>query len=242
MESMRRALLAIFLIGQLHLTAAKLEFEVVSIKLGDPNDPSSSSRSGPASFEMRNTTLNTLVRNAFGLNEFQLLGGPKWAGSARFNMVAKIPPHSSRQDIPSMMQSMLSDRFKLVSHRETRILREYALVVDKGGAKLTRASEEDLAQGGSSQGPRQIKARAATVAELAQMLISAVEAPVVDRTGISGQYNIALRFSPTLNGTPGDNDLPDIFTEIKKLGLRLEALRGPVEVLVIDSAEMPSDN
>ena len=239
---MRRALLAIFWLGQLHLAAEKLEFEVVSIKPGDPNDPSSSSRSNPASFEMRNTTLNTLVRGAFDLNEFQLLGGPKWAGSARFSMVAKIPPHSRREDIPLMMQSMLADRFKLVFHREMRTLREYALVVDKGGSKLTSASEEEKAHGGSSQGPRRLTAQAATLADLARMLVSVVEAPVVDRTGISGQYSIALRFSPTLNGAPGDGDQPDIFTEIKKLGLRLEAFRGPVEVLVIDSAEMPSDN
>lgn len=227
---------------QLQQPAPRVEFEVVSVRPGDPNDPSSSGRSTPGGMEMRNTTLNTLVRSAYGLNEFQLVGGPKWAGSAKFNVVAKIPMGTTRDQMPLMIQSMLADRFKLEFHRETRALQEYALEVAKGGSRLQDATEEDKAHAGTSQGPRQIKAGSATLSDLARMLISVVGAPVLDRTGIKGQYNIALRFAPLMGGAPADDNLPDIFAALHQLGLKLEPIKGPVEVLVIDSAAMPSEN
>lgn len=239
---MRAILLALMATAQVQQPIARVEFEVVSVKPGDPNDPSSSGRSTPGSMEMRNTTLNTLVRSAYGLNEFQLVGGPKWAGSAKFNVVAKMPAGATRERIPLMMQSMLADRFKLEFHRETRTLQEYALVVAKGGPKLLEATEEDKAHGGTSQGPRLIKASGATLSELARMLISAVRAPVLDRTGITGQYIISLQFAPLLGSTPTDDNLPDIFAAVQQLGLKLEPIKAPVEVVVIDNAAMPSEN
>jgi uncharacterized protein (TIGR03435 family) len=74
------------------------------------------------------------------------------------------------------------------------------------------------------------------------MLISAVRAPVVDHTGITGQYTIALQFAPLLGGTPADENLPDIFTAVQQLGLKLEPIKAPVELVVIDNAVMPSEN
>jgi uncharacterized protein (TIGR03435 family) len=240
---MRRILLALVTAAQLHSqSAARVEFEVVSVKPGDPNDPSSSGRGMPGGMEMRNTTLNTLVRSAYNLNEFQLIGGPKWAGSARFVVVGKFPKDATREQTPLMLQAMLADRFKLEFHRETRTLQEYELVAAKGGPKLQEASEADKGRGGSSQGPRQIKATSITVARLAEMLISAVSAPVLDRTGITGQYTIALRFAPLMGGGPGDENLPDIFGAVQQLGLKLAPIKGAVEVLVIDNAVMPSEN
>jgi uncharacterized protein (TIGR03435 family) len=239
---MRAVLLALVVAAQAQQPASRVEFEVVSVKPGDPNDPSSSGRSTPGGMEMRNTTLNTLVRGAYGLNEFQLAGGPKWAGSAKFNVVAKMPEGATRDQIPLMMQSMLADRFKLEFHRETRTLQEYALVVAKGGPKLQEATEDGKAHNGTSQGPRLIKARAATLSDLARMLIGAVRAPVLDRTEIAGQYTIALEFAPLLGSTPTDENLPDIFAAVQSLGLRLEPIKGPVELVVIDSAAMPPEN
>jgi len=85
--AMRAILLAMVAAAQAQQPSPRVEFEVVSVKLGDPNDPSSSARSTPGGLEMRNTTLNTLVRSAYGLNEFQLAGGPKWVGSMKFNVL-----------------------------------------------------------------------------------------------------------------------------------------------------------
>jgi uncharacterized protein (TIGR03435 family) len=240
---MRVILFALVTAAQLHSqSAARVEFEVVSVKPGDPNDPSSSGRGTPGGMEMRNTTLNTLVRSAYNLNEFQLVGGPKWAGSAKFDVVGKFPQGADYKQTPQMLQSMLADRFKLEFHRETRTLQEYELVVAKGGPKLQETPEADKGNRGSSQGPRQIKAASITISRLAEMLISAVDAPVLDRTGIAGQYTIALRFAPLMGGGPGDENLPDIFGAVQQLGLKLVPVKGSVEVLVIDNAVMPSQN
>jgi uncharacterized protein (TIGR03435 family) len=74
------------------------------------------------------------------------------------------------------------------------------------------------------------------------MLISVVSAPVLDRTGIAGQYTIALQFATPLGGTAADDNLPDIFAAVQQLGLKLEPIKGPVELVVIDNAVMPSEN
>ncbi len=223
--------------------AARAEFEVVSVKPGDPADPSSSSGGTPGRLQMRNTTLNNLVRGAYRLNELQLEGGPKWADSQRFNIDAKLPAGASRDQIPLMMQSLLADRFKLVYHRVTKMLPEYELVVAPGGPKLQEASPEDQNNQSSSQGDRLIKGKALTMSTLANMLISAVGAPVVDRTGLTGKYTISLTFAPLL-GTPRDDEpLPTVLALLpQQLGLKLEKTKGPVEVLVIDRVELPAEN
>jgi len=229
-------------LAQAQPPAARVEYEVVSVKPGDPNDPSSSGRSTPGTMEMRNATLNTLVRGAYNLNEFQLVGGPKWVNSARFHVDAKFPAGTPGDQTRLMMQNMLADRFKLKVHRETKTLSEYALVVAKGGAKLEAASEDDKKRTRSSQGPRQIKTWGAPVSNFARMLISAVGAPVLDQTGLDGLYNFILEFAPLEGARPEDDKLPSIFAAVQQLGLKLEPIKGPVEVLVIDSAEMPAAN
>jgi uncharacterized protein (TIGR03435 family) len=223
--------------------AARAEFEVVSVKPGDPADPSSSGRTTPGGLEMRNTTLKNLVRSAYRLNEYQLEGGPKWMDSAKFNIDARLPAGVPRDQIPLMMQALLADRFKLEFHRVTKTLPQYELVIAKGGPKIEVTSEDDPKRGSSSQGDRQIKGWGMPVSTLASMLISAVGAPVTDRTGLAGKYNFILEFAP-LMGTPRENEtLPTIFAALQeKLGLKLEATKGPVEVLVIDRAEKPTEN
>ena len=241
-----RATVAIVLAMAAHAQqqpAPRAEFEVVSVKPGDPADPSSSARTTPGGLEMRNTTLKNLVRSAYRLNEYQLDGGPKWVDSARFNIDAKLPAGVPRDQIPLMLQALLADRFKLEFHRVTKTLPEYALVVAKGGSKLQVASEEDGNHQRYSQGDRQIKGWGMPVSSLANMLISAVGAPVIDKTGLEGKYNFVLEFVPLL-GTPSEDEtLPTIFAVLQeKLGLKLEAIKGPVEVLVIDRAEKPAEN
>jgi uncharacterized protein (TIGR03435 family) len=223
--------------------AARVEFEVVSVKPGDPADPASSARTTPGGMQMRNTTLKNLVRSAYRLNEYQLEGGPKWIDSAKFNIDAKLPAGVPRDQMPLMMQALLADRFQLEFHRVTKTLPEYALVVAKGGPKLQVASGDDLNSVRSSQGDRQIKGWGMPMSSLANMLIGAVGAPVLDQTGLDGKYNFILEFAP-LSGTPREDEtLPTIFAVLQeKLGLKLEAIKGPVEVLVIDRAEKPTEN
>jgi uncharacterized protein (TIGR03435 family) len=221
---------------------ARVEYEAVSVKPGDPLDGSSSGKSTVGGMEMHNTTLNTLVRSAYGLNEFQLYGGPKWVNTAKFDVIAKYPVGAANEQKPLMMRAMLADRFKLVAHRETRTLAQYDLVVAKGGPKLEASSAEDAAQTRSSQGPRQLKVWGADMAMLARMLIGAVDAPVRDKTGLDGKYNINMAFAPMQGATAEDDARPSVFAAVQLLGLKLEPVKGPVEAMVIDSAEMPEGN
>jgi uncharacterized protein (TIGR03435 family) len=154
---------------------------------------------------MRNTTLKSLVMSAYQLNEYQIAGGPKWMDSAKFNIDAKLPAGALQEQIPLMTQTMLADRFKLEFHRETRTLREYALVVAKGGPKFGTPSESSHKGVATSQSDNQITGWGRPISDLARMLIGAVGAPVVDQTGLKGQYDFDLKFAPLL-GVSRDGD------------------------------------
>ncbi len=222
------------------LAAAQVQFDVVSVKPGDPSSPESSVYPAPHGLRMKNATLKSMVRMAYELNEYQLAGGPKWWDTALFNIDAKSPAGATVRQIPEMLQALLAERFKMECHRESRTLPEYALVVAKGGPKLQAASDAEKRLTLTSSGDRMIKGTGARIADLVHMLIGVVGAPVVDRTRIEGQYNFSLEFAPLL-GAPDDR-LPDIFGAVQQLGLKLEPVKGPVEVLVIDKVEMPAAN
>ena len=224
-----RATMAIMLTMAAHAQqppGARVEFEVVSVKPGDPADPGSYVRTTPGGLQLRNTTLKNLVRSAYDLNEYQVDGGPKWLNSAKFAVDAKLPAGVPRDQIPLMLQAMLTDRFKLEFHHVTRTLNEYALVVAKGGPKLEVVSKDDAKRGSASQGPRQIKGWGMPISTLANMLISAVDAPVINRTALTEEYNFILEFAPLLE-TPKENEtLPNIFAVLQeKLGLKLEPIK-----------------
>ena len=193
---------------------------------------------------MRNTTLKNLVMTAYGLNEYEIAGGPTWMDSAKFNIDAKLPAGAPQGQVPLMVQTMLADRFKLESHRETRTLREYALVVAKGGPKFGKPSESDHKGVATSQSDNQITGWARPMSDLAKMLIGVVGAPVIDQTGLKGNYDFDLKFAPPPGvSREGDDALPDVFAILQEqLGLKLEAITGPAEVLVIDQAEKPTEN
>jgi uncharacterized protein (TIGR03435 family) len=115
-----------------------------------------------------------------------------------------------------MIQALLADRFKLEFHRVTRILPEYALVVAKGGPKLQAAADGDANNGSSSQDDRSTKGWGLTISNLANMLLSAVEAPVLDRTGLEGKHNFILEFAPLLGAPKEGETAPDIFSVLQE--------------------------
>ena len=221
--------------------AAPAEFEAVSVKPADPASLGSSWGAPPGRLVMRGTTLKNLILSAYHLNEYQVCGGPMWVDSARFNIDAKLPAGAPQDRIPFMTQSMLADRFKLEFHRETRILREFALVIAKGGPRLGKPNEGDHNGVATSQNTNQITGWGRPISELVGMLIGAVGAPVIDQTGLRGRYDFDLKFA-SLDAS-GDDTLPSIFAVVQEqLGLKLEAIKGPVEVFIIDRAEKPSEN
>ncbi|HUP04792.1 MAG TPA: TIGR03435 family protein [Bryobacteraceae bacterium] len=225
---------------------ARPEFEVVSVKPGDPARLASGMTLQPGRLILHNATLKTLILQAFRISEYQIAGGPNWTGAAKFDIVAKLPAGAPMNQSPAMMQTMLEDRFRLRTHRETRQVREYALVLAPGGPKFESLDENDHQGAGSMTsfggGAGEILGRGKTAPELAAMLVDAVEAPVVDRTGLTGKYDFHLKYAPVSTSPDADPAVLTIFGAVQKLGLKLNAIKGPVEVLVIDHAEMPSVN
>ena len=215
------------------------EFDVVSIKPAASAAPAHISQLTQAGFRGRNLRLFELIMSAWHLNRDQIVGGPNWLETAGWDVDAHFPAGAGPAQSPQMMQAMLSDRFHLLTHRETRTLPIYALTVAKGGPKL-RAGDGN---GGMSAGARLIRYSSATMDELAGQLSSYVGRYVTDRTGMTGKYAIDLSFAPFDPGASADDAGPSIFQALQdQAGLKLEPTRGPVVVLVIDHAERPQPN
>jgi uncharacterized protein (TIGR03435 family) len=210
-------------------------------------------------FTAINATLKLLIRFAYGLPESRIVGGPGWLDSTKFDVEAKadeaLDAHlkgmdgdAARLEKQKMLQALLADRFKLVAHMETRELPVYGLVVAKGGAKFLESKAEGTTIDGG-RGKIDVRGGNNSVALLAEELAKQLDRVVIDQTGIQGRYNLSLRWAPDDGGSsmPGGSATadagPSIFTAIQEqLGLKLESQKGPVQVLVIDKVEMPSEN
>jgi uncharacterized protein (TIGR03435 family) len=218
---------------------ARPTFEVATIKPGNPEIHGTMTGTPPGRVTLTNITLREAVRLAYHLNEPELFGGPKWVDSEHYDIEGKEATRVPRDQAMLMLQSLLAARFKLVIHRETRELPVYALTIARGGPKMPTAAAPFS---GSSSGPRNLTAKGATIDSFARMLADLLMRPVLDRTGLEGAYDIKLDFAPP-EGAADDAPAPSLFTAIQEqLGLKLEATKGPVEVLVIDSAEKPDGN
>ncbi len=150
-----------------------------------------------------------------------------------------------------VIQTLLAERFGLVVHRETRRLTGYALVIGKGVARMQRVSDTETARGEfQSLKTGEIVAVREPMAELALKLSGQINLPVVDKTGLSGRYNFSLRWSnydlpadPAKGfATDPDLDRPSLFGALQELGLKLERQPVPVETIVVERAERPTEN
>jgi uncharacterized protein (TIGR03435 family) len=238
-------------------------FDIVSIKPSKPGATGSSSRSDNDTFSATNSTLKSLIQfDAYEIPGPQIFGIPTMLSNAAFDINAKIDPEVYARmkalnheqynlQWKQMMRQLLADSFKLAVHTETRQLPVYALVVAKGGPKLEDAKSPGDGTRRSS-GTGHLKAEGVTAADLAQsltrILANELGRIVVDQTGLAGKYDLTLKWTPDsgppamLNGEP-DTSAPNIFTAIQEqLGLKLESTKAPVQVLVVDHAELPSEN
>jgi uncharacterized protein (TIGR03435 family) len=237
-------------------------FEVASIKPGDPSDSQVRIRMRQGGrFTTNNASLQMLIGFAYDVRNYQISGGPNWMDSAKFNVEAKagsalpIPVGPGSGPMQLMVQSLLADRFKLKVHKETREEQVYELVEDKRGSKLKEAAAlaEDSPQG-LQMGRGQMIGMAAPMALLARQLSQLLGRTVIDKTGLTGKYEFTLHWTPdpgAFAGAPGGPDAapqadlsgPSLSTAVQEdLGLKLASAKGPVEMLVIDHVERPSEN
>jgi uncharacterized protein (TIGR03435 family) len=238
-----------------------LRFEVASLK---PSQASSGQgfaiRPAPGGqrYEATNCPISVMIRVAFRIKAEQISGGPAWLDTDRFDMEARAEKPSSADELHVMLMNMLMDRLQLKFHHAKRDMQMYGLTVDKGGPKLT---PHQAANGGDTwidqaEAPFlhvKMKATYAPMDYFAFRLSELMDRPVVDLTGLRGGFDFNLEYTRELppgfpaggkiNGEEPDTSGPTLFAAVKQqLGLELKAQKGPVDVIVIDHAEKPSEN
>jgi uncharacterized protein (TIGR03435 family) len=267
-------------------------FDVTSVKLN--NSGSGRIMMLPAAnggWQATNVTLGMLVRIAFQIQDNQIVGGPKWLFEDRFDVMGSGTAPGRDGVMFAKLQTLLADRFHVVTHREKRELPMYALVQSRRDGKLGEKISPSTvdcptapAAGGRGPapgpgpgpgrgpqfvlpapgerprcgfgiGPGSIMAGGSTMAALAQQLSRIVGSIVEDKTNLTGQFDYTLTYAPDpglggrgdLPPLPGGgaptapSDAPSIFAALQEqLGLKLESTKGPVDVLVIDSADKPT--
>ncbi len=267
-------------------------FEVASIKPNHSGDRRFFVSWQPGRFNATGMTVKFLITMAYGVKDFQVSGGPGWVNSERYDIDAKEPdsiaqeleklPDEQREPLAdSMLQSLLADRFQLKLTHGTKDMPAYALVVAKNGAKLQAAKPEGTqaqaqsGPGGHPHGPMlrmgrgELTGQGIALSFLANMLSQQLGRTVLDKTGLKGNYDFTLKWTPEqgqgmMMGGPGggpgggpphgggpppdgapppDASGPSIFTALQEqLGLKLEPTKAPAEVLTIDHVERPSEN
>jgi uncharacterized protein (TIGR03435 family) len=236
-------------------------FDVVSIK---PSDPLSNRMhigiGSSGSFEAGGVNLMSLIAQAYDVRGFQIVGGTGWMNDDKYTIVTKdetkdptgaelsAMSDERRQQLYDRMmgkvRAMLADRFQLKIHRETKEMPVYALTVAKGGPKMQVSPEDGqndmgLNMSRTDEAKTGVTGKKVQLHVLTRFLSNQVARTVVDQTELTGKYDFRLVFSPDL----GDATGPSIFTAVQEqLGLKLDSGKGPVAVIVIDSAQKPSDN
>jgi bla regulator protein BlaR1 len=247
-------------------------FEVATVKPSIPGGMMVMTKFTPDGIQIRNAPLILIIRQASGLlnsNDDEVIGAPSWVKAERYDIDAKV----SESDVPKldklnrlekneMMRPVLADRFSFAAHREIRELPVFDLLVTKGGPKLKEATPGDTYpdglkdnQGQSSPGMMRIgrgtvDCQAIPITSLLEILTQLSGRTVVDKTGLTGKYDIKLRWapedshpSPDAEGGGAEVPVVDFFTAIQEqLGLKLIPAKGPVNTLVVDRVEKPSAN
>lgn len=270
---------AALVFGQAQQPSGGAGFEVASIRPTANADGQALLQAVPGRLRMTKLALRRLILNAYGVQDYQLSGDPPWIASERYDVQATAPNNTSVQQMEGpMLQVLLEERFKLALHRETRQLPVYELAVGKSGVKLQRSKEGSCTPYSVDAPPppapipgqasrtfcglhlsveglnRTLDGKGVTMAAFAANLsrtyTSDLGRNVMDRTGLTGTFDVYLKWViDPLTGAGGpaapslDLAGPSLFTALQdQLGLRLESTKGPVEVLVIDHIEKPSAN
>jgi uncharacterized protein (TIGR03435 family) len=234
----------------------KPTFQVASVKANAHSgfSPTTMRMTGNR-FSATGMPLRPLIMQVYNLRDFQIAGGPGWINTDQWDFEAVADDGISlhlvdleRPDRPTagslMVQSLIENRFEFKFHRETRELPVYELTVAKNGLKFKLSA--DTGPGTRRVGRGEIQIEAQPFATFAYLLARQLDRALTDKTGLSGLYDIKLQWSTelTAGGDPvRSSDRPSISTALQEqLGLKLESSKGPVEMLVIDSVQKPSEN
>jgi uncharacterized protein (TIGR03435 family) len=201
----------------------------------------------PGSLRMRDVTVSTCIKWAYGLQDSQI-AGPAWIQSEHFDIVAKADGPANDEQMKQMLRTLLADRFKLSFHHLSKELKAFVLTVAKGGPKLNPAAapEGKPFRQNSANGT---VAKSITIREFGDFISGPLNMPVVDETGLTGRYDFAIDFTPYLpdpahnmDGTRPDTTSILMAAMEGELGIKMESRKAQVEVMVIDHVEKPSEN
>jgi bla regulator protein BlaR1 len=214
-------------------------YNTVSIKPTKPGSNTEMLGTSSGNLSANGATLQMLIGLAYGVSDFQIVGGPNWLSSERYDVAAKAGSSAAGelQGIVGqrMIQALLEGRFKLAVHRETRQFPVYALTVAGSGPKI----QESKAGIGLLIAKGQLISKGGQMGMLVDQLSRRLGRPVLDQTGLTGNYDFMLQW----RSEDQDSDAPSIFTAVgEQLGLKLESQQLPVDVLAIDHAEKPAEN
>ena len=232
-------------------------FEVATIKPTQPGGRGFSLLVGPGGgLTTTSTSLSDLMVFAYGIHTRQIINGPAWLETEKFDITAKPDQEGmpNERQLRAEMQKLIAERFQLTFHHDQKELSVYAITLGKGEQKLTKNDN-----GGSlptfGVGMGRLTIRNGTMTDLAGLLQAQVlERPVVDQTGLTSKYDFTIRWTPdpsqfggrAANAPPPPENTeapPDLFTAFQQqLGLKLESTKAPVDVLVLDKVEKPSEN
>ncbi len=224
-------------------------FDVASVKLGEPDGFPVGTLHRPGRISFTNRRMIDLLEEAYNLKPFQIVG-PEWinAGDSlhspyRYYVEGRYPPGTDPSQVRLMIQALLAQRFQLAVHLTRQVAPVYDLVLDqdgndKQGKPKLRPADETVVNPMTSSTVGHIVTPRISVLQFAQLLSGLMDRPVIDRTGIPGEYSIQLDWSPDDRDTASLQSWPSIFTAVRRqLGLRLIPTRAPVEMLVVDRVE-----
>jgi uncharacterized protein (TIGR03435 family) len=230
-------------------------FEVAIVKLTNPDQRGGGIRMQGRQFSASNLSVNDLITIAYGIHPRQLVGGPDWIEKDRYDVLGKpdVEGQPNNRQIQALFRKLLDDRFRLKFHREKRELSIYAMVAGKTGITATKSEGDPNGDPNMFMyGPGQFIAKNARVSDFASFIQRGiVDRPVIDQTGLTARYDFGLvwrpdQIQPVGNNPPPPSDrdaFPDIFGAVQQqLGLRLEGMKTPTEVIVVDRLEKPTEN
>lgn len=220
-------------------------FEVAAIKPASPDEAGISGEDGRNGvLKMWNVSLKRCIGYAYKIPEDRILGGPKWIDQLSYDILAKADHPAGEPELLTMLQPLLADRFRLQLHHETRTMPGYMLTVAKGGIKAEIADPGRRSSGNGGRGFFDVMA--SPPATLTFRLSALLGRPVIDTTGEKRRFDFHLRWTPDDAQAGADSaapDRPSLVTALQEqLGLKLESGKVTADVLVVDHAELPTEN
>jgi len=226
------------------------DWDVVTVKPSDPNTVGDHIEQHGRHLTLSNETIEMMLVLGYSVQKNQIADAPDWVRTERWEIdgLSNMDGELNLPQLQKMIQKALAERFGLKMHREKREMSVYAIVVAKGGPKMTvstnstNAPPEQHPRDGSGQHTEILKNF--SMDDLALILQFRVDRPVLNRTGLNGRYDMTLKWTYDEDRAPTDGTAaPSLFTAMQEeLGLKLEPMKAAADVLVIDKLERPGAN